>query len=93
VADDLRRQLGELVTQLLQEYQHGGRGESVAPLLRGHLGDDAGSLPILTESLEDWELPNLQLGLEAVLARDGWSASTSGSRGRRGATSSSASAI
>ena len=82
MADDLRRQLGELVTQLLQEHQHGGRGEPIAPLLTGHLGDDARSLPILTEGLDDWELPNLQLGLDAVLARDGWSAQTVGLAGQ-----------
>jgi ATPase family protein associated with various cellular activities (AAA) len=81
-ADDFRRQLARLVRELLEESHRSGEGEPVAPLLRAHLGEDAGRLPILTEQLDDWELPNLQLGLKAALAQPGWSARTFGLTGQ-----------
>ena len=31
------------------------------------------SCRILTEELDAWELPNLQLAIDAALARPGWS--------------------
>ena len=37
---------------------------------------------MITEALDDWELPNLQLGLDAALARTGWSANVLGLTGR-----------
>jgi cell division protease FtsH len=80
--DDLRTQLGKLVSELLEEYHHGQSGEKVAPLLLAHLGPEARELPILTEGLDDWELPNLQLGLDALFARPGWSAELIGLTGR-----------
>jgi len=39
--------------------------------------EGARELPVLTEVLDDWELPNLQLALDAALARDGLLADTS----------------
>jgi hypothetical protein len=82
MADDLRADLGKLVRQLLEE-QHGLRtGQAVAPILCAHLGEQARELPVLTEALDNWELPNLQLALDAALARDGWSAEIIGLTGR-----------
>ncbi len=71
--DDLRVQLGRLVRQLVRDTTDGD-GEKLAPALQAHLGEGASDLPILTEELQPWELPNLQLALDAVLARDGWTA-------------------
>jgi hypothetical protein len=67
MSDDLRGQLGKLVRQLLEEQQDDQSGEPLAPVLVAHLGEGARELPILTEALDDWELPNLQLGIDAAL--------------------------
>ena len=91
MTDDLRAQLGRLVRQLLEEEQE-QFGEPIAPLLRAHLGEGARELPVLTEGLDDWELPNLQLGLDAAVARPGWSVDVIGLTDAPSATSSSASA-
>ncbi len=82
MSDDLRVQLGKLVRQLLEEEQEDTSGEPIAPVLRAHLGEGARDLPILTEALDDWELPNLQLGIDAAIARPGWSADVIGLTGR-----------
>ena len=63
--DDLRQDLGRLVRQLLDEREATGR-EPVAALIQAHLGSDAGDFPIYTEEMEAWELPNLQLALDAI---------------------------
>jgi cell division protease FtsH len=68
--EELRKQLGALVRQLLEDREE--EGEPVAALLLAHLGEGARELPILVEELHAWDLPNLQLGLEAALARPGW---------------------
>jgi ATPase family associated with various cellular activities (AAA) len=76
VTDELRRDLGQLVRQLIEDRPR--TGEPIAPLLRAHLGERAHELPIISQQLDSWELPNLQLGLEAAVARPGWSARTIG---------------
>ncbi len=63
--DDLRRDLQKLVRQLLEEHEPTGRAP-VAELIRDHLGGEAGSSPIFTEEMEGWELPNLQLAVDAI---------------------------
>jgi cell division protease FtsH len=68
--DDLRTELGRLVRQLVQEG--GGNGDAVTTLLREHLGEGAADFPVLIEELDAWDLPNLQLGLDAALSREGW---------------------
>jgi cell division protease FtsH len=70
--DGLRRDLGRLVRELLNERVSTGR--SVADVLRGHLGDNARALPVLGDELDAWELPNLQLALDALLARPDYEA-------------------
>jgi cell division protease FtsH len=65
--DNLRQDLGQLVRQLLEEHSAADR-EPVAPLIRAHLGGAAGDFPIFTEEMEGWELPNLQLALDALAA-------------------------
>ena len=74
--DGLRRDLGRLVRELLNERV--STGTPVADVLRGHLGDDARALPVLGEELDTWELPNLQLALDALLARPGYEADVVG---------------
>ena len=81
MSDDLRAQLARLVRELLEEQEQQS-GEPIAPLLRGHLGEGARELPVLSEGLDEWELPNLQLGLDAAVARPGWSADVIGLTGR-----------
>ena len=70
--EDLREQLGRLVRQLVREEDDGA--EKITAALRKHLGGDAGDLPVLTEELQKWELPNLQLALDTALGREGWRA-------------------
>jgi ATPase family protein associated with various cellular activities (AAA) len=83
-ADDrLRADLGTLVRRLLEETP-APRRPTVGPLVRSHLGlgddDDeaAERLRIYTEELDAWELPNLQLALDDITSRDGWSAKVLG---------------
>jgi cell division protease FtsH len=67
---EFRSQLGKLVRQLVQEKEE--RGEPVTAALLEHLGEGAKDLPILVEEFQGWDLPNLQLGLEAAFSRSGW---------------------
>ena len=66
--DGLRKDLGRLVRQLLEEHAPTDR-EPVARLIRAHLGSEAGEYPIYTEEMEGWELPNLQLAIDAIGAQ------------------------
>jgi cell division protease FtsH len=68
--DDFRQQFGRLVRELLEERE--GEGEPLRDVLRAHLGSDVEGRPVVTEELQAWELPNLQLALAAVLERPGW---------------------
>jgi hypothetical protein len=74
--DGLRSDLGRLVRELLGERTSAGRPVSAA--LRDHLGGDAQALPVVGEDLDSWELPNLQLALDAFVARPGHSADVVG---------------
>lgn len=65
--DGLRQDLGRLVRQLLEEHAPTDR-EPVAALIRAHLGGEPDAFPIYTEELGAWELPNLQLAVDAVAA-------------------------
>ena len=78
--DDLRRDLGKLVRQLVQERRR--EGEPVAAVLREHLGERARELPVLAEELHSWELPNVQLALDATVDRPGWTARVLGLTGQ-----------
>jgi cell division protease FtsH len=70
--DDFRQQFAKLIRELLDEQR--AEGESVKQLLTAHLGPGAGELPVLTEELDGWELPNLQLALETAFGEPGHSA-------------------
>ncbi len=75
----LRADLGALIRQLLEE-SHRPEGQAVGPLLRAHLGAEtaAAGTRIYTQELEAWELPNLQLALDAAVARPGWASEVLG---------------
>lgn len=77
-SDDLRTELGKLVRQLLHEHEV---DDTVARLLREHLGPGAAALPVLIEELPAWDLPNLQLALDSAFARRGWEAQIVGLAG------------
>ncbi|MEW6583485.1 MAG: ATP-binding protein, partial [Actinomycetota bacterium] len=79
--DELRRDLARLVGELLAESA-AGDGQPVGPRIRAHLGPGADELPILAEDLEDIDLPNLQLALDALFARLGWGATVVGIGGQ-----------
>jgi hypothetical protein len=73
--DGFRGDLAKLVRQLVEEGQESDRdSEPIAPLLREHLGGGAGArdLPVYTQELDGWELPNLQLALDEIAGRAGW---------------------
>jgi hypothetical protein len=80
----LRRDLAALVRQLLEEGHAARAGEPVGALISAHLGGvtaDA-DLRIYTDELEGWELPNLQLALDEIGARPGWTARVVGLGGQ-----------
>jgi ATPase family protein associated with various cellular activities (AAA) len=70
---EFRRQFGELIRQMLAE-SHQQVEEPVGSLMRAHMGDpqDDLRLQVFTQELEAWELPNLQLALNAVAERPNW---------------------
>lgn len=65
-----RQDLAALVHQLLEESHR--EGNPISAPIRAHLGDEEGQLTVHAEELSDFELPNLQLALDAALARPGW---------------------
>jgi cell division protease FtsH len=73
--DGLRADLGRLVRELLEETPRSGGASLIGPQLRAHLGigeDEEPEFPVFAQELEGWELPNLQLALDAAMARSGW---------------------
>jgi AAA+ superfamily predicted ATPase len=76
-----RSDFARLVSDLLDESYR----EVSTPIrtpLRAHLGGDVDDLAVHGESLENYDLPNLQLALEAALARPGFSAAVVGVSGQ-----------
>ena len=81
VAEDrFRSDLARLVRELLEESQR--EGSSIADPLRDHLGGDVDGVAVHGESLEAFDLPNLQLALDAALARPGVEAQIVGVAGQ-----------
>ena len=86
--DTFLRQAARAVQRLLDQPEE-EPAETVRSLLRAHLGTED-LLPVFTEELGAWELANVQLALDALLARPGWSGRVLGHPGgpyapRRGA--------
>ena len=73
-AEQLRRDLAALVQQLIEEGHHESDRDPIGPIIREHLGGRAAvdGLPVYTEELDGWELPNLQLALDELAARPEW---------------------
>jgi cell division protease FtsH len=77
--EDLRSELAKLVRELLEE-SHEEAGP-IAVAIQEHLGIDLGDLSVHGEELSSFELANLQLGLDAALARPGYTVTLRGLSG------------
>ncbi|WP_217920856.1 AAA family ATPase [Miltoncostaea oceani] len=81
--DRLARDLGVLVRRLLQSVPEGaGDDVQAGALLREHLGEGAATMPLVADTFSRWDQANLQLALDAAMARGGWSAETFGLSGQ-----------
>jgi hypothetical protein len=69
--DAFLRQAARAVQRLLDQPED-EPSETIGGLLHAHLGTED-LLPVFTEELGAWELANVQLALDSVLARPGWS--------------------
>jgi hypothetical protein len=78
--DELRADLARLVRRLLEESYR--EGTPISQPIREHLGGDLEELPVHADELPVYELANLQLGLDAALARPGFSARVLGLAGQ-----------
>ena len=66
-SDSFRSDFAQLVRRLLEESQRDST--PVSEPIREHLGGDVEDVAVHAESLEAFDLPNLQLALDAALAR------------------------
>ena len=78
--DDLREELGRLVRELLEEAPR--QANALTRAIRDHLGVDAAELPVHGDELPPFELANLQVALDAALARPGFEARVLGVAGQ-----------
>lgn len=70
MSETFRDDLGRLVQQLLEESHR--EGQPIGDPIREHLGGEIGDLVVHAEELSDFELPNVQVGLDAALDRPGF---------------------
>src|SRR3954463_1690093 len=77
--DDLRAGLARLGRQVATAG--GTTGTRIGEEIERHLGVEVGELPVHGEELPAFELANLQLGLEAILAQPGLEARVLGLAG------------
>lgn len=77
-----REDLAALVRQLLEEPPRSS--SPVGAPIREHLGVPGEELTVHGEELSDFELPNLQLALDAALAQPGWQGRIVGLAGHGG---------
>jgi len=75
-----RARFAQLISDLLNETRRDDEPISVA--IQAHLGSDGAQLQIHGEELPSFELANLQLGLDAALARPGYSHTVLGVAGQ-----------
>jgi hypothetical protein len=66
-SDAFRSEFAQLVRELLQEAHR--VDTPLSELLRQHIGGDVEDVPVHAESVESYDLPNLQLALDALLSR------------------------
>ena len=79
-SDRFRVDFARLVRRLLEESSD--REAPVSGPIREHLGGGVEALPVHGEELPDYEIANLQLGLDAAFARPGFSARILGVSGQ-----------
>jgi hypothetical protein len=80
---EFRREFSALVRELLEEAHR--QGNPIGPPILEHLGisgQDLQELTVRADLLSDFELPNLQLALDATLARPGWQGEVVGLAGQ-----------
>jgi hypothetical protein len=80
-SDGFRSEFAQLVRDLLDESYREAHTPIREPL-REHLRGDVDDLAVHGESLENYDLPNLQLAFDAALARPGFSARIVGVAGQ-----------
>jgi len=81
--DRLARDLGLLVSRLLERVpDDDDEAPQVGALVRAHLGEGATSMPVVNATFSAWDQANLQIALDAALAREGWSSETVGIAGQ-----------
>jgi cell division protease FtsH len=79
-ASELRGDFAALIRELLEESAR--TSNPIGAPIREHLGLADEDLTVHAEQLSDFELPNLQLALDAALARPGWSGRVLGLAGQ-----------
>ncbi len=81
--DDLARDMGTLVRRLIDRIREDDDGvPQVGALLVAHLGEGATEMPVVAQGFSRWDQANLQLALDAAVARPGWSAEVLGMSGQ-----------
>ena len=80
--DSLRADFAGLVRQLLDESYRADGGTLISEPIQRHLGGDGAGLQVFEEELPGFELPNLQMALDAALSRSGFSAEVVGVTGQ-----------
>ena len=68
--DEFARSFTEFV-RAMSRVADVGRSSPVRELLDAHLGEDSSALPVVTESFEPYDLPNVQVAFNAYLAVEG----------------------
>ena len=79
-SDGFRDELRRLVRRLLEESQD--EGDPISAAIQVHLATEVAELPVHGEEMPSFELANLQLGLDAALARPGFEARVLGLAGQ-----------
>lgn len=80
--DTFRADFARLVRALLEETDEDGGGVPISRPIQAHLGSSGAELEVFGEELPAFELANLQRGLDAALARPGFTTQTIGVTGQ-----------
>ena len=80
--DGLRSDFARLVRSLLDEVDEDAGATPISRPIQAHLGGTGAELEVFGEELPAFELANLQVALDAALARPGFSATTIGITGQ-----------
>jgi hypothetical protein len=81
--DRLADDLGRLTRRLLERTDDDSeKGVQVGDLITRHLGENAVAMPVVRAQFSAWDQANLQIALDHALAREGWTAHTTGMAGQ-----------